>query len=130
MAMTLLLDTHVFLWALTDPRRLSRRARALVEDQANTLLVSSASAWEIATKHRLGRLVGAEAVVAGYRRNLQRLGGLELPISSEHALRAGAFTVAHRDPFDRMLAAQAQIEGVPLLTEDRAFAAFDVTCIW
>lgn len=130
MALTLLLDTHVFLWALMEPKRLSRRARSLVEDQANTVVVSSASAWEIATKHRLGRLAGAEAVVAGYRRHLQRLGGIELPMTSEHALRAGAFTVAHRDPFDRMLAAQAQIEGVPLLTEDRAFAAFDVACIW
>lgn len=130
MAMTLLLDTHVFLWALMDPRRLSKRARALVEDQTNALVISSASACEVATKHRLGRLVGAEAVVAGYRSHLQRLGAVELPMTSEHALRAGAFTVAHRDPFDRMLAAQAQIEGVPLVTDDRAFTAFDVVCIW
>jgi PIN domain nuclease of toxin-antitoxin system len=130
MAMTLLLDTHVFLWALMEPRRLSRRARAMLEDQTNTLMVSSASAWEIATKHRLGRLEGAEAAVAGYRRHLQRLGGIELPITSEHALTAGAFPVEHRDPFDRVLAAQAQIEGVPLLTEDRAFDAFDITRIW
>jgi PIN domain nuclease of toxin-antitoxin system len=128
--MTVLLDTHVLLWALMEPGRLSKRARALIEDRANTLLVSSASAWEIATKHRLGRLEGAETVVAGYRHHLERLGAAELLINSDHALRAGAFAAAHRDPFDRMLAAQAQIEGVPLLTEDRAFAVFDVTRIW
>lgn len=83
--------------------------------------MSAASAWEIATKVRLGKLQGAEAILAAYESHLATLRADELPIRSVHALRAGSFEVQHRDPFDRMLAV---MEGIPLLTDDPAFTAF------
>lgn len=122
--MKLLLDTHTLLWALAEPRRLSTDAASLIRDPENHLLVSAASAWEMATKFRLGKLQGAQAILAAYESHLATLRANELPIRSAHALRAGSFAVEHRDPFDRMLAAQAVTEGVPLLTDDPAFAAF------
>lgn len=88
------------------------------------MFVSAASAWEIATKHRLGKLPGAEPIVTGYAAHLTTLRAHELPVTSRHALAAGLFAVAHRDPFDRMLAAQAIAESVPLLTADPALALF------
>ncbi len=130
MGMSVLLDTHVLLWALMEPKRLSARVREVLQDPANTILVSAASAWEIATKHRLGRLPQAESVVVGYRRHLATLMASELAISSEHALLAGGLPGDHRDPFDRMLTAQALTEGVPLVTDDPAFTAFHVATLW
>jgi PIN domain nuclease of toxin-antitoxin system len=124
--MRLLLDTHALLWALAEPHRLSRRAADLIMSPTNDVLVSAASAWEIATKYRLGRLRGAGPIVAGFAAHLAMLRAEELPVRSIHALAAGNFAVEHRDPFDRMLAAQAQVEGVPLLTDDPAFSAFPV----
>jgi len=129
--MRLLLDTHTLLWALAEPERLSKRAAAYLRDASTAVLVSAASAWEIATKLRLGKLPGAEPIVAGYAAHLRTLRAEELLITSEHALMAGGFELDHRDPFDRMLAAQALVEGVPLLTDDRAFRLFvDLTIIW
>ena len=129
--MRLLLDTHVLLCALDEPRQLSARATHLIRDPANAVLVSAASAWEIATKHRLGKLPAAGPLINAYAAHLDTLRAEELPIRSTHALRAGAFTVAHRDPFDRVLAAQSLLEGVPLLTNDSAFAAIaDVETLW
>lgn len=129
--MRLLLDTHALLWALAEPHRLSPRAASLIKDPNNVVLVSAASAWEIATKQRLGKLPGAGPIVAAYAAHLATLRAEELPVRSEHALLAGGFTLAHRDPFDRVLAAQASLEGVALLTNDPAFAAFpDVELLW
>src|SRR5262245_8690860 len=129
--MKVLLDTHVLLWALASPAQLSARAAGLIQDPRNDLLVSAASAWEIATKQRLGRLPNAGPIVSAYPAHLAPLRAEELPIRSVHALRAGAFDVAHRDPFDRMLAAQALVEGTPLVTSDSAFAGFSgVETIW
>ncbi len=122
--MRLLLDTHTLLWALAEPRRLSGRAAELITAPTNVVMVSAASAWEIATKYRLGRLPGAGSIVDGFAAHLAMLRAEELPIRSVHALQAGSFDVQHRDPFDRMLAAQAVVEGVPLVTNDSAFAAF------
>lgn len=130
MGMTVLIDTHALLWALMESDRLSKRAKTVIEDPANRLLVSSASAWEIATKFRLGRLPEAESVVRGYPHHLARLGTTELPISAEHALLAGTLPAEHRDPFDRMLAAQALIEGVPIVSCDEALTAFRVSLLW
>lgn len=125
-----LLDTHVLLWMLMTPERLSEQATRFVSDRSTTLFVSAASAWEISTKHRLGRLSGATGVVIGYADHLRRLGVDELPITSAHALTAGALESDHRDPFDRMLAAQALHEGVPLVTSDPAFGSFPCGTLW
>ena len=130
MGMTVLLDTHVVLWALMEPHRISRRARRVVEDADNTLLVSSASAWEIATKHRLGRLPEAEGLVHGYGAHLRALGAKELAVTWAHGIVAGALRQSHRDLFDRMLAAQSMVEGVTLITRDGAFKSFRIPLLW
>lgn len=130
MGVTALLDTHALLWAWTAPELLSDQARTVIESPANTLLVSSASAWEIATKHRLGRLPEAESALRGYARHLATLGATELPITSAHAILAGTLASPHRDPFDRMVAAQALVEGIPIVSRDEALRAFGVTLIW
>ena len=122
--MRLLLDTHVLLWAWRDPARLSTTARELIEDAGVELLVSAASAWEISTKSRLGKLPDGEAIVLSYPQNLHRLRAHEVSITSRHALAAGGLRWAHRDPFDRILAAQGILEGLPLVTSDAAFATF------
>jgi len=118
----LLLDTHVILWALADADRLSEPLREAIKDRHNDVLVSAASAWEIATKHRLGKLPQAEVIVRAYPEHVQRLGASELPVTSRHALEAGTMSWTHRDPFDRVLAAQASIEHLTLATVDRTFA--------
>lgn len=126
-----LLDTHALVWALTSPERLSARAREVVEDRSVALWVSAGSAWEIATKHRLGKMPGIEGLLAGWDRQLGRLGARELPISSAHARLAGSLDWSHRDPFDRMLVAQASLEGLPILTRDPQIAAYpQATAIW
>lgn len=128
--MRCLLDTHVLLWWLFDDDRLSATARGLVMDRANEVFVSGASAWEIATKFRLGKLDSAAPLVADMRGWIDRAGLKELPISIAHAQRAGSFPQPHRDPFDRMLAAQSQIEEFALVSRDPAFAQFGVFAVW
>lgn len=129
--MRLLLDTHALLWALTEPGRLSDRARSLIADRANEILVSAASSWEIGTKHRLGRLPMAAPLVHSIDETLDRLGATALPVTHAHAMLGGTMAWDHRDPFDRMLAAQSIIEGVPLVTADTAFAGVAVvSTIW
>lgn len=127
---TYLLDTHVLLWWLFDDRRLSRRARALIRDPHHRVLASSASAWEIATKHRLGKLASAGPLVADFHCVLLAAGFTELPVSWAHAVRAGGWDIPHRDPFDRMLAAQASLEGLKLVTADPVFADFGISAVW
>ena len=122
----MLLDTHVFLWWLFDDARLSMRLRDRLADAAQPVFVSSASVWEIATKHRLGKLPQAREVAADVPAWIARAGFTPLPISPQHAQLAGAWAHAHRDPFDRMLAAQAKIEGLPLATDDAVLASFGV----
>jgi len=127
----LLLDTHVLLWMLLEPARLPGALLARLRDRQTGLVVSAATGWEVATKHRLGRLSEAEAVVVGYSGHLQRLGTRELPITARHALTAGQLNWAHRDPFDRMLAAQSMTESLPVVTADRALSAFPgITTVW
>ncbi len=123
--MKLLLDTHVLLWALLEPQKLSPEMRRALEDSDNTILVSAATAWEIATKWRLGKLRQAQAVVDHYAMALHRLAAVELPISGAVAREAGLWDVPHRDPFDRLLAAQAKADNLVLASTDPAFAQFE-----
>lgn len=116
-----LLDTHTLLWALAEPKRLGHRARSVITDVETEIVVSAVSAWEIATKHRLGKLPNASSLIFGYREHLARLRAQELPVTSWHALTAGGLSWGHRDPFDRMLAAQSVLESLPLLSADTEF---------
>jgi PIN domain nuclease of toxin-antitoxin system len=128
--MRLLLDTHAWLWWITDDPSLSAAARAAIGDETNDIFVSAASAWEIATKHRLGKLEGLPQAAARFAELVAADGFQHLAVDYLHALRAGAYDVAHRDPFDRMLAAQSEIESLPLVTRDPAFAAFSIATLW
>ena len=128
--MRLLLDTHAFLWWLDGDRRLSMKARRALASSANTILVSAASAWEITTKARLGKLPGAADVAADVAACVASQGFLPLEITILHAQRAGNLAGAHRDPFDRMLIAQSQIEDVAVVSDDQAFDEFDVRRFW
>jgi PIN domain nuclease of toxin-antitoxin system len=129
-AISVLLDTHALLWALVEPSNLSLAAVEIIEDPQNTVVVSSASAWEIAIKYQLGRLPEARLVIDGYQQHLRVLRAVELSVNSIHAIRAGSFEVEHRDPFDRMLASQSLIEGIPLVSKDPLLRQFDVSLIW
>jgi PIN domain nuclease of toxin-antitoxin system len=120
--LTYLLDTHVTLWALTEPARLGRAARDVIENRSSRLVVSSVSAWEIATKHRLGKLPQADVLLGAYGKHLDRLGAIRLSVAEDHALLAGRLEWNHSDPFDRMLAAQAMMESMVIITGDPAFA--------
>lgn len=129
--MRLLLDTHVLLWALRSPNRLSATALALIRDPANVLLISSISAYEVADKFRLGKLPDAAPILFAYADYLGRLQATELPITSRHGLTAGQLPWEHRDPFDRILAAQSITDSVPLVTSDTVFATVaGVHTIW
>jgi len=119
---TVLLDTHAFVWAVTAPERLSVAARDVIADATTPLLVSAATAWEISIKHRSGRWPEVAVLIRQYHHLARRLGVTHLPLSSEHTLAAGGLEWSHTDPFDRALAAQAMREGVPLVSKDSAFA--------
>ena len=120
--MNLLLDTHVLLWALDSPERLDDRARDAIRDPRNRVVVSSASAWEISIKTALGKLRFDGDLTAV----LKAVGFDPLAIDVEHALAAGALPPVHRDPFDRMLVAQARAEGLTVVTRDDVFDGYDV----
>jgi PIN domain nuclease of toxin-antitoxin system len=119
----LLLDTHALLWALDTPARLRPATREAIESPANSVLVSAASAWEIAIKQALGRL---DFPLARFDALLVEAGLTPLPISSAHAVTAGHLPPHHRDPFDRMLVAQALREDAVLVTDDAAMAPYGV----
>jgi len=121
--MKLLLDTHVLLCAAGQPRRLSKAARALIDSDDNELFFSAASLWEIVIKHSLGR-DDFKADARLPRRGLLDNGYSELPIASEHAVALESLPPIHRDPFDRILVAQAQVEGITLLTADPKVAQY------
>ncbi len=125
-----LLDTHVLLWWLFDDPKLSSSAHDVIQAPDNTILVSSASGWEIATKHRLGKLPHAGEAARHLPSLLRNSRMTVLPITMEHALAAGALPGPHRDPFDRMLIAQGQIEGLPIVTSDRVFHQYSVKLVW
>jgi PIN domain nuclease of toxin-antitoxin system len=121
----LLLDTHALLWALAEPKRLSTTAREAITSADSVVLASSASAWEIAIKRALGKLEAPADLEAV----LDQTGIETLPITVAHALAAGALPLLHSDPFDRMLVAQARIEGLTLVTRDPHLGAYDVAVL-
>ena len=128
--MRLLLDTHAFLWWLAGNTRLSMSARRAVEDPDNDVIVSAASAWEIATKHRIGKLSEAVVVAQDVAGAIASQGFEELPITVEDAKRAGGLPGPHGDPFDRMLIAQAMARGLVLVSIDRVFDKYGVRRVW
>jgi PIN domain nuclease of toxin-antitoxin system len=125
----LLLDTHTLLWSFNDSPLLTAKARRLIEDFDNDILVSAASAWEIATKARLGKLPTGAELIGELDYYLAQLSFDALPISLSHAARAGRLEGEHPDPFDRMLIAQAQAEDLAIIGNDRIFDEYHVR-IW
>lgn len=128
--MRVLLDTHALLWWLAGDDRLTLRARSVIADRRHEIVVSAASAWEIATKHRIGKLPGAGPLAVDFAREIERQGFTPLDISLDHAQSAGALPGAHRDPFDRMLIAQARDERLALVSRETAFDDYGITRIW
>jgi PIN domain nuclease of toxin-antitoxin system len=126
----LLLDTHALLWWLADDPALSVGAREAIAEPGNLVFVSAASAWEITTKNRIGKLPGAALFSNRLGEIIALEGFLELPISVAHAEKAGSLPGAHRDPFDRMLIAQAVAGGLTLVSNERLFDAFGVSRLW
>jgi len=126
----ILLDTGCWLWSLTDPDRLNKRARELIADPAQELFLSAASSWEIAIKTALGKLRLPEAPDRYVPRRMESMDIQGLPVEHAHALRVFSLPAHHRDPFDRILIAQAQMESLAILTADPAFAAYDVETVW
>ena len=128
--MRLLLDTHALVWWWMDSRSLSRRARAAIADRDNTVSVSAASAWEISTKIRSGQWPEAADAATSFEALVARNGFESLPMTTRHALLAGAYPHEHRDPFDRMLAAQCECEGLVLVSRDEAFVPLGCERLW
>lgn len=128
--MRLLLDTHALLWWFTADPRLSAAVSTAITDEANQVYVSAASAWEIATKQRIGKLDEVPQAAERFCELVAADGFLLLPVSHLHGLRAGSYDLAHRDPFDRMLAAQSELEAMVLVTRDPMFAQFKIPTLW
>jgi PIN domain nuclease of toxin-antitoxin system len=125
-----LLDTCAVIWATLSPASLSREAQETIADEANVILVSAACAWEIATKVCLGKLPGAEKLERDYLDVMEDAGYSLLAIDTESALRAGRLAAEHRDPFDRMIAAQALGQDIPVLSPDPLLDQFGIRRIW
>jgi PIN domain nuclease of toxin-antitoxin system len=125
-----LLDTHALLWATFSQKLLGKEASAIIAEESSTILVSAASAWEVATKVRLGKLPGAEILDREFFEIIDEAGYTLLSIDAACALRAGRFTSDHRDPFDRMIAAQALAEDIPILSIDGKLDTFGIRRIW
>lgn len=128
--MKLLLDTHATLWWLDDHPRLSAAVRQAISDSSNECWLSAASVFEIETKHRIGKLRLPDALAQGWMDTLRLENWSLLPISLAHATWAGKHPSLHGDPFDRLLAAQAELEGLTLVTLDPAFATFASATLW
>jgi PIN domain nuclease of toxin-antitoxin system len=126
----LLLDTHTLIWWLAGDDHLSVRAREAIADTTNTVAISAASAIEIATKHRIGKLDGAAMLARDFERIVAAQGFDELAISITHARLAGQMNIAHKDPFDRLLIAQAQAEDMVLISNEALFDGFAVQRLW
>lgn len=128
--MRALLDTHAFLWWVADSGHLSRIAHSVISDESNNIVVSAASAWEISTKFRLGKLPGADAVAFDIAGIIASQGFEELAVSVAEAERAGRLPGPHRDPFDRMLIAQALARDLAVVSVDAVFDRYGVNRLW
>ncbi|MFM8301226.1 MAG: type II toxin-antitoxin system VapC family toxin [Gemmatimonadota bacterium] len=128
--MRVLLDTHALLWWLAGDRQLSFKARRVIADSQHEVFVSAASAWEVTTKHRLGKLPMAGPLAVDFAHEVRRLGFTSLPITMEHAQVAGSLPNHHRDPFDRVLVAQARAERFALVSNEELFDGYGVPRIW
>ena len=128
--MDLLLDTHALIWWMTNSPALPNPVRRLMIDKKNTIVVSAASAWEMATKVRLGRLPAAADITRNFQEYIVQSGFESLPVSADHGIRAGMLPGPQRDPFDRMLIAQAQAEGLTIVSNEVSFDGYGVRRIW
>lgn len=126
----LLLDTHTLIWWTAADAKLTPAAHRAILDDQNSVFVSAASAWEIATKVRLGKLPDAVELASDIEGNIRLEGFAQLAVSIRHAQFAGAFAGAHKDPFDRMLIAQALVEGLTLVSNETSFDAYGVMRLW
>lgn len=128
--MRYLLDTHTFAWAVQEPERLSVSVRATLSRPSSELVVSAVTPWEMATKARLGKWPNAEPLIDGFRSLAKRLRAETIEMSVEDGIGAGRLDWTHRDPFDRMLVAQALARGLTIITVDRAITAHPVPTLW
>ena len=128
--MRLLLDTHCWLWMESAPERFTPAVRELLTDPETELLLSAASCWEIAIKHSLGKLALPQPPEQYVLSRMERNAVSALPVTPAHALRVAVLPLHHRDPFDRLLVAQATVEGLPLLSVDRELAPYEVEILW
>lgn len=128
--MSFLLDTHVFAWWLFNDRRLTRRVIDLIAENTSEIFISSASGYEFARKYSIGKWPEAKPIVDGFEAIAAAQDFSIVAISASHAIQAGLLAGAHRDPFDRLIAAQAQVEGMSLISADRAFIEFGIKPIW
>jgi PIN domain nuclease of toxin-antitoxin system len=128
--MRALLDTHTFLWWTTDDPRLSKKAREIISEGNNELYLSAASGWEMAIKARLGRLRLPDGLERFVPEQLALNGIESLPVQMSHTLHVHVLPDHHRDPFDRLLVAQAQLESLPILTRDPYIARYQVKTVW
>lgn len=128
--MRLLLDTHTLLWVAEGNARLSDRAIEALADPANEKLVSAVSAYEICMKHALGKLPGAAALALAFEREIAALDCTPLSVTLAHAETAGRLDLAHRDPFDRLLIAQAQVEDLTLVSNEQLFDGYGIRRLW
>ena len=127
--MEVLLDTHAFIWWMVDYARLSKAAVAALSNADNRVLISAVVAWELAIKINAGK-IQPTSLISGLEGALAQQPFAALPIGMEHAVRAGLLPLHHRDPFDRLLVAQAQALGIPILSADRGLDAYDVRRVW
>ncbi len=128
--MNFLIDTHCWLWWLSEPERLNPTARRRIANRRNAISFSAGSAWEIAIKAGLGKLKLPEPATDYVTSRVSAQGMIPLPINQRHALHLERMPLHHRDPFDRILIAQAQIEGLAVLTADPQFRSYDVKILW
>lgn len=128
--MRLLLDTHALIWAAQEPELLSDKARTGIEAGENQVFASAASAFEIATKYRLGKLKVSPTLAENFMVEVESSGFTILPIGADHGQRAGLLAIKHKDPWDRLLIAQAQIEGMRLVSTEALFDEFAVSRYW